>query len=148
MVAWAGLRLRLKSRSVVKLKCPIEHGIVTNWDDMEKSGITHCSLRLSSWHHGRYGPEGDIRCIGEEASGIHDTSRICTPMSCCQVARPCSKGLVSASFFVASSGHDRCYQALRPFRLCERRLELVQPAGATVALHAHSGVYCWLVVAC
>ena len=40
---------------------------------------------------------------GTQARGIHDTSfrsatwisaKNCTPMSCCQVARPCSKGLV------------------------------------------------------
>ena len=41
--------------------------------------------------------------IDIQVSGVHDTSfrsatwtsaRICTPKSCCQVARPCSKGLV------------------------------------------------------
>merc|ERR1712168_829813 len=27
-------------RGILTLKYPIEHGIVTNWDDMEKSGTT------------------------------------------------------------------------------------------------------------
>jgi actin beta/gamma 1 len=27
-------------RGILSLRYPIEHGIVTNWDDMEKSGIT------------------------------------------------------------------------------------------------------------
>merc|ERR1719354_164661 len=27
-------------RGILTLKYPIEHGIITNWDDMEKSGIT------------------------------------------------------------------------------------------------------------
>ena len=39
-------------RGVLTLKYPSEHGIVTNWDDIEKSGITHSTmnpvLRLKS----------------------------------------------------------------------------------------------------
>ena len=31
-------------RAVLTLKYPIEHGIVTNWDGMEKSGITHSTV--------------------------------------------------------------------------------------------------------
>ena len=34
-------------RGVLTLKYPIEHGIVTNWDDMEKSGITHATTTTS-----------------------------------------------------------------------------------------------------
>ena len=34
-------------RGVLTLKYPIEHGIVTNWDDMEKSGITHSTTTTS-----------------------------------------------------------------------------------------------------
>jgi actin-related protein len=33
-------------RGILTLKYPIEHGIVTNWDDMEKI-----------WHHTFYSPE-------------------------------------------------------------------------------------------
>ena len=42
-----------------------------------------------------------------------------------------------------TNGHDRCHRALRPIRLLRgaRRPELVQPAGATEALHEHSGVH-------
>ena len=33
-------------RGVLTLKYPIEHGIVTNWDDKEKFGITRSTTRL------------------------------------------------------------------------------------------------------
>ena len=38
-------------RRVLTLKYPIEHSIVivTNWDDMEKSGITHSTMTTSRW---------------------------------------------------------------------------------------------------
>ena len=44
-------------------------------------------------------------------------------------------------FFVASSGHDGCYRALRPFRLCEAPagLSLFSQLVRTVALHEHMG---------
>ena len=31
-------------RGVLTVKYPIEHGIVANWDDVEKSGITHSTM--------------------------------------------------------------------------------------------------------
>ena len=44
--------LEQSMRGVLTLKYPVEHGIVTNWDDMEKSDITHSTmnpgLRLKS----------------------------------------------------------------------------------------------------
>ena len=42
---------------------------------------------------------------------------------------------------VASSGHDRCYRALRPIRLCEAPagLSLFSQRVRTVARHEHSG---------
>ena len=33
-------------RGILTLKYPIEHGIVTNWDDMEKVGWTEGILRV------------------------------------------------------------------------------------------------------
>ena len=33
-----------RASAALTLKYPIEHGIVTNWDDMEKSGITHSTM--------------------------------------------------------------------------------------------------------
>jgi len=39
-------------RGILTLKYPIEHGIVTNWDDMKRSGITlftmNCVLHLKN----------------------------------------------------------------------------------------------------
>ncbi len=77
-----------KSRSAVNLKCPFGHGIVTNWDATERNLASHFSLRLSagprfqaSWSAWTK-RSADIRFIEKEASGIHDTSRICSPMSC------------------------------------------------------------------
>ena len=42
LVAWAGLRLPPQNREVaVNLKYPIEHGIVSNWDDTERNLASH-----------------------------------------------------------------------------------------------------------
>ena len=35
-------------RGILTLKYPIEHGIVTNWDDMEKVGFARTSCQLKS----------------------------------------------------------------------------------------------------
>lgn len=36
-------------RGILTLRYPIEHGIVTNWDDMEKYGTTP-SITSCGWH--------------------------------------------------------------------------------------------------
>merc|ERR1719341_451025 len=60
-------------RGILTLKYPIEHGIVTNWDDMEKI-----------WHHHQYGkepehsyrpaedkkPEHEMRYAGHQQEGM------------------------------------------------------------------------------
>lgn len=48
-------------RGILTLKYPIEHGIITNWDDMEKVPKPFCRLRLQG--AGCQCPEmGTIRC--------------------------------------------------------------------------------------
>ena len=138
-----------KSRSAVNLKYPIEHGIVTNSDGTERNLAFFpfdCLQAQDARHHGRHGPKGELIPASsmKKPAEIHDTS----PMSCWQAARPCSKFF----FFAASGGHDRCYRALGPFRLCEAPagLSLSSQRVATVSPRALRG-QChddWLVVLC
>ena len=46
-------------RGILTLKYPIEHGIVTNWDDMEKVSVCMCvcNISVSAWLSSRV-------CIG------------------------------------------------------------------------------------
>ena len=81
--------------------------------DVERKTLLHCVClrRRAQIDRGMFRQESDLHArvlfqpyfTGTQASGIHDTSfrsatwtsaRICTPMSCCQVAQPCSKRLV------------------------------------------------------
>ena len=88
-----------KSRSVVNLKYPIEHGIVTNWDDTERSLASSAGPRRQASWLAWTKRSADTRFIDKEASGIHNTSRICTPSG---------KTMFQVFVFVASSGHDGC----------------------------------------
>ena len=142
-VAWAGLRLPLQNREV-QSTCSIPLSTVLSrigttrkelWHhifSMRLSAGPRCQASWSAWTK----RSADIRF--KEASGIHDTSRSCMPMSRWQAARPCSK----VFFFVVSSGHDSCYRALLPSRLCEAPagLSLFSQLVWTVGLHEHSEV--------
>ena len=33
-------------RGILTLKYPIEHGIITNWDDMEKVSLRSCNIMI------------------------------------------------------------------------------------------------------
>ena len=58
-------------RGILTLKYPIEHGIVTNWDDMEKVRCRHLELAwavisypggvASAWHSPQPSPHGPLR---------------------------------------------------------------------------------------
>ena len=50
-----------------------------------------CRQAQDAWHHGRYGQEGQLTSASLLKKPVDDSSRICTPMSCWQAARPCSK---------------------------------------------------------
>ena len=41
-------------RGILTLKYPIEHGIVTNWDDMEKVGLAHDERKIDFFLSGRW----------------------------------------------------------------------------------------------
>lgn len=38
-------------RGILTLKYPIEHGIITNWDDMEKVCFTHTHTHMDARKH-------------------------------------------------------------------------------------------------
>ena len=50
-------------RGILTLKYPIEHGIVTNWDDMEKVSFFNPVLTQQIWHHTFY---NELRVAPEE----------------------------------------------------------------------------------
>ena len=94
-----------KSRSVVKLKYPIEHSMRHELERHGKHLASHivpfdCRQAQDARRHGRYGPEGQSTSatLVKKASGIHDTSKICTPMSCCQVSTTMFQGIAELIF--------------------------------------------------
>ena len=58
-------------RGILALKYPIEHGIVTNWDDMEKIWCVNC-LHISSCHVTCLLSGGGPACSVLETISKHD----------------------------------------------------------------------------
>jgi centractin len=65
-------------RGLLKIKYPMEHGIVTDWDDMERiwgwvygEGLKALSEEVSIWARIRGGS-----CTDEVASGVADGSSV------------------------------------------------------------------------
>ena len=112
-----------KSRSVVNLKYPIEHGIVTNWDDTERNLASFFPAPVGRpRHRGRHGPKGQPI----SASLMKKPAESTTLQG---FVRQCRVGRwhdhVPGNFLVASSGHDRCHRPSGP-SACVRR---PQPLG-------------------
>lgn len=52
-------------RGILTLKYPIEHGIITNWDDMEKVSVDssfNVFILMIILHHAPYIPQSSVPC--------------------------------------------------------------------------------------